>query len=251
MCNVSDCSSNRDMYSKSDSAPLVVGQIVSCQPSDQVTCVNLRPSVSPTPPSSPSASPSASASPSSSPLNEIPLGGACDGSIPCVTGAGCSCFNVCDKLIDIEVTALADDTTQPWVCGQTSLGPPTANYFTPSTWTYTGTCSDLFFRVQNGGGGITGLVLAVREVGGAWLPNGFAGGPGLTGVVKSNPSPDGFLTDPNYDFSSWTEPVRSTSLSQVLAYSDFRNTYGSEYWTQADQRFGDIVTWYKVDLPFC
>lgn len=135
----------------------------------------------------------------------------------------------------------------------TRLGDKSNNYFTEGTWTYTGTCTDLFFRVKNQDGGATGLVFAVREVGGSWIPNVFSA-PGITGIVKNDVGiNDGFLTDPNYDFSSWNAPVLSTRIQNHNKYVTFHDTYGSDYWTNDDAQHptGYPATWYKVELPFC
>lgn len=86
------------------------------------------------------------------------------------------------------------------------------------------------------------------------MPNVFNGGSGLTGIVKNDvPINDGFLTDPNYDFSSWTEPVLNTRFPLVPEYVAFQNTYGSDFWTHEDTTFAtnSPSSWYKVPLPFC
>lgn len=143
------------------------------------------------------------------------------------------------------------------MCGE-AIGPFSLNFETSRSWRYDGICTDLFFQVLNSGAGATGLLLAVREVGGAWIPNAFNSGDGVTAITQYNP-PFGFMTDPTYDYSNWVPPVEQTStFPSEQAYLDFRTQYGSAFWTTADgvHANGDpnaaiFDAWYRVSLPFC
>lgn len=278
MCDVSDCTATRDVYRPVDSTPLVVGNVISCQLATEVTCVSLRagapvpnsdaPSPSPLAAASQSSTPSASpvssssstpsATPSTSPPSAaVAIGSACDVTTTCVSGADCSCLGTCEKIVSFDLVAMADDKVEPWMCG-TSIGSVTANQYEAKTWTYNGVCSDLYLEVDNARGGHTGVVGAIRESGEtSWTPMVFTGGAGVTGVVAYNPAA-GFMTDPAYDFSSWTEPVlQNSKFGGDAVYLAFQSTYGSDFWTHEDGHLGsaaDITfynAWYKISLPFC
>lgn len=285
MCDITDCSLLRSVYRPIGAATLPVGQIVSCQLASQVTCVTqqnlLVPSpaaapssstsaipVVPEPSSSQAAGPLASASPSGSgvtasvpssspsPFNGVivPLGGVCDVTSTCETGTACSCLSLCSTVVSLEVEAVGDDKVSPWICG-TELGPPTVNFQDRGSWTYTGPCSDLYFKVNDFEGIYSGVAAAVREVGTTtWFPTALAGGSGLSGTAGHNITGTGFFTNPNYDFTSWLTVVQQTSLGAMPSYVNINQEYGSETWTYQNGFLGNGDmgdTWYRTTLPFC
>lgn len=146
---------------------------------------------------------------------------------------------------------MADDQVVPWICGN-KLGTITAHHIETGTWTYNGPCSDLYLEVINGLTGYTGVTAAVRESGGSW--NGLAvSGTGLTSISEYDP-PAGFMTNPAYDFSSWTASVQQTYLVTHAYYQTFMTTYSSDTVTHEDGFISTPLTesyYYKIPLPFC
>lgn len=140
------------------------------------------------------------------------------------------------------------------MCGN-EFGPATTNYQQRGTWTYTGACSDLYFRVANSNGGHEGVTAAVREVGSStWYPTALSAANGLTGIVENNPPNTDFFTDPAYDFSSWIDVTVSSALSGNTNYQSMNTDYGSVVWSRYNGHLGagDLgVSYYKTTLPFC
>lgn len=78
-------------------------------------------------------------------------------------------------------------------------------------------------------------------------------GLGLSAVVQENPPP-GYLTYPQYDFSSWKTPVvnRGIQLDDATdAYALMQDEYGALPISMFDGPSPPSTFVYKIPLPFC
>lgn len=257
MCDITDCSSTRSVFRASSATDLVLGQSYSCEQASSVQCVTPEapspspsPSISPSPSATPSTSPSPSVSPSASPL--VQIGEACTSASTCVPGASCGCDGVCAREISIDVVALADDKVVPYMCGN-ALGPETASYSEMGTWSFTGSCTDLFLRVDDLGS-FTGVAAAVKETTSSiWHGSKVDGSsPGLSAIAMFNPANTDFLTNLAYDYSAWTPAVDQANFPLFRPeYQNMLSTYGAVTWAHDAGPTSAGYGWYRVVLPFC
>lgn len=133
------------------------------------------------------------------------------------------------------------------------IGPTTGDSYTRMSLTWTGTCSDLYFKVRDEGN-VTGMVASVRNNNGfVWYPTTLDGS-GLSGSYILAPPNRSFMTDPNYDFSSWGGLINSTLLSPEQGYRFIMSEYDADVWTYRDTIISNSFqgnTWYRTPLPFC
>lgn len=264
VCDVTDCTALREVYRPADVAPSTVGEVVGCEQATQVTCVSSRlispsstpsatPSVSiiPGPSSTSSSTPSVtpSISPSAS-IIPVALGNFCDETSICVAGAACNCLNVCATVVTINVEAIGDDMTSPWMCGN-EFGSQTTDWQTPGSWTYTGPCSDLYMELTNTGGSTSIQFTIQDDSTGTWYPAKLSGG--LSVITEYNPPDTSFFTDASYDFSGWDPAINTTSVADKPSWISFKETHNTDLMSWFPTEVGPFtsVSWYKVTLPFC
>lgn len=138
----------------------------------------------------------------------------------------------------------------------TDLGNPTTAWHEEGRWTYSGPCEDVFIRVHNFGGGLTGTMAAIKEDTGDWLPTkiGATDATALNGTVVYNPTDLNFFTDENYDYAAngWVDVMDNTGLTAQVTYAIFAVTRNDPVaWSFVDGDGGMDPSWYRAILPFC
>lgn len=191
--------------------PQNVGDTVACEKIAATECI-LGPNPSPSP------------SPSPSPI-PLPENSACDSTSLCESGTGCSCMGFCKKVYTLRIDSVGDDSVTPYICGN-ALGAPSGDFITPGTWGYTGPCTDVFYRVPNVGGSV-GMMSVVSNDNVTFAPTTLGGG-----LYIIDPPKEDFLTDPAYDFSSWTVTgTAGWSQKRYTAWSAIPEHQDAKQWT--------------------
>lgn len=156
----------------------------------------------------------------------------------------------------MEIEGLGDDTLEIIICNR-NLGTPTSVWWESGSWTYSGPCDDIFFRVENNGGGLTGLMIVLREVGGTWLTSraNNTGPTDLNLTVSHDPRDFSFFTDPNFDYVAhdWIDVVYERILTVQVPWAIFASTRGyPDAVSYVDGGTGGRQpTWYRAVLPYC
>lgn len=239
MCDVTDCTSVRDVYRPTGSGPTAVGDIASCEQASQVQCMTPRVGGA-----------GVMSSPSPLPNPRLP-GQPCDVTNTCTAGTTCDCQGICHTDVSLDITAVGDDSVAFWACG-TKLGV-TAGMGVRKTWRYDGPCSDMYFYATNNNWK-TGITLAIEDRSTATMYPSKTDGSSLASIVGVNVPNTEFFADPEYDFSAWVNAVSSADHQVRQPWIDMLTEFGSEAWSYkaTDQPGSDLVnSWYKVTLPFC
>ena len=209
------------------------------------------PSATQTPPPSVSSTPSTTPSISTTPSPAYALYGEdCNENMGCEPGTVCGCQGRCAKKVTYSMVAIGDDRLLPVVCGA-KLQPETEKWFIGASWTYSGSCDDIYFRVYNRGGP-SGMIAAVKQEGHSnWIPTKYGDPAGLNGIVTIDPEDESFFTDRNYDFSSWRPVINQQVLRPQRGYKNFIETYNADILSFGDKNVPKGFSWYKIKLPFC